>query len=91
MRSPAESFRLTDAASKWKQIVNQVPEVQTACEYAMLQMLSEMPPNIASHSLPVDPYIGLDVNAKMQGATRVLEILLTICDPVKTTTTDPPL
>jgi hypothetical protein len=32
--------------------------------------------------VPIDPCAGLDANAQMQGAARVLDILKTIAEPV---------
>jgi hypothetical protein len=32
--------------------------------------------------VPIDPCSGLDANAQMQGAARVLDILKTIAEPV---------
>jgi hypothetical protein len=86
MKSPRESFLLSGKAGAWKKIVDTVPELDAACEYALLQLAAEMPHNLHP-SLPTDVMVGFDANAQMHGAARVLEILRTISEPVTPPTT----
>jgi hypothetical protein len=80
MRAPRESFLLTGKAPEFKKLVAN-DAFEPACSHALLQLQSEMVPNRLP-GLPIDPCAGLDANAQMQGAARVLEILRTIADPV---------
>lgn len=81
MRQPRESFLLSGHASEFsKQVAT--PAFEAACEYALLQLQSEMPPNTVA-GRPTDPYAAIDANAQMHGARRVLDILQTISQPVK--------
>ena len=82
MRTAKESFLLSGKAGAWKKVVDTVPELDAACEYALLQLASEMPYNLQP-GLPTDVMVGFDANAQMKGAARVLEILKTISDPIK--------
>ena len=79
MRTPRESFLLTGKAPKWKEIVAN-DAFEPACLHALAQLQSDMLPNRLP-GLPIDPCAGLDANAQMQGAARVLDILLTIAEP----------
>lgn len=54
----------------------QTESFQTACDYALLQLLSEMP------SAP-DPQRGWDSHSQMCGARRIIQILKTLHEPVK--------
>lgn len=81
MPTPKESFILSGKAQAFKQFVATV-EFDVACDYALLQLLSEQRQNILPGQ-PADPYVGLDANAQMKGAARVLEILRTIHEPEK--------
>jgi hypothetical protein len=85
MKTPRESFLLSGKAAEFKKIVA-AESFETACDYAVLQLQSEMLPNRLP-GLPIDPCAGLDANAQMQGAARVIEILKTIAEPVKPPTT----
>lgn len=60
-------------------------EFECACDYALLELLEELRPNTTGNQ-PTDPYIGLDSNAQVQGAKRLLEILKHLHEPVKTPT-----
>ena len=80
MRTPRESFLLTGKAPKWKEIVAN-DAFEPACLHALAQLQSDMLPNRLP-GLPIDPCAGLDANAQMQGAARVLDILRTISEPV---------
>ena len=80
MRTPKESFLLTGKAPTWKNLVAS-DAFEPACVHALLQLQSEMVPNRLP-GLPIDPCAGLDANAQMQGAARVLEILHTLAEPV---------
>ena len=79
MKTPRESFLLTGKAPEWKKIVAN-DAFEPACLHALAQLQSDMLPNRLP-GLPIDPCAGLDANAQMQGAARVLEILRTICEP----------
>ena len=81
MRTPRESFLLSGKVAEFKKIVA-AESFETACDYAVLQLQSEMLPNRLP-GLPIDPCAGLDANAQMQGAARVIDILKTIGEPVK--------
>lgn len=82
MRTPREAFLLTPAAAEWKKIVAGSTALDTACDYALLQLITELAPN-TTPSLPTDPYIGIDANAQRWGAIRVLELLKTLHEPIK--------
>lgn len=84
MRAPRESFKLTGRAGDFQKLRSTEP-FELACDYALLQLLSEMPPNTVPLS-PTDPYVGLDANAQMFGARRVIEILKTLGEPEPTKT-----
>lgn len=81
MPTPRESFLLTGKAAEFKRVVAS-ESFETACDYALLHLLSQMPPNTMP-GLPTDPYVGLDANAQMNGARRVIEILKSLAEPVK--------
>ena len=81
MPTPRESFILSGKAAAFKAVVA-TDYFEIACDYAMLQLLSEQQQNVLP-GRPVDPYVGLDANAQMKGAARVLEILKTLHEPVK--------
>ncbi len=85
MRSPRESFQLTGKAPEWAKVVASVPGFETACDYALLQLQSEMTPTTIPGS-PTDPYHAIDANSQMWGARRVLAILKTLHEPVKQAT-----
>jgi len=78
---PRKSFQASGKAAEFKKIAAS-ESFEVACEYAFLQLASEMPPT-TTPSLPTDPYVAIDANGQMHGAARVLEILRTIADPVK--------
>ncbi len=80
MRTPRESFLLSGKAAEFKKIAA-AESFETACDYAVLQLQSEMLPNRLP-GLPIDPCAGLDANAQMQGAARVIDILKTIAEPI---------
>jgi hypothetical protein len=80
MRTAKESFALTGMAADWKKIAAH-ESFEPACVHALMQLQSEMTPNRLP-GLPIDPCAGLDANAQMQGAARVLDILKTIAEPV---------
>jgi len=80
MRTPKESFLLTGKAPEWKKIVAN-DAFDPACLHALAQLQSEIVPNRLP-GVPIDPCAGLDANAQMQGAARVLDILKTIAEPV---------
>jgi hypothetical protein len=80
MRTPKESFLLTGKAETWKKIVES-DAFEPACLHALMALQSEMVPNRLP-GVPIDPCSGLDANAQMQGAARVLDILKTLTEPV---------
>lgn len=80
MRTPREAFLLTGKATEWKKVVAS-DSFEPACLHALLQLQSEMIPNRLP-GLPIDPCAGLDANAQMQGAARVLDILKTLAEPI---------
>lgn len=84
-RTPKESFLLTGKAKEFGNIAAS-EAFETACDYALLQLQSEMLPNLHPN-LPTDPYVGLDANAQMHGARRLLDILRSLHEP---TVTKPP-
>jgi hypothetical protein len=81
MRTPRESFLLTGKVKEFERLISS-DAFETACDYALLQLQSEMPPN-KFPGMPIDPCLGLDVNAQIHGAIRVIEILKTLHEPVK--------
>jgi hypothetical protein len=81
MRPPRESFLLTGNATEWKKIVAH-NAFDSACLHALSQLQSEMLPNRLP-GIPIDPCAGLDANAQMQGAARVLDILKTLAEPIE--------
>ena len=74
--TPREKFQVSPYAKDFAALAVK-ESFEPACDYALLQLQSEMPGN-THPSLPTDPYVGLDANAQMQGAMRVLDILKTI-------------
>lgn len=87
MRAPRDSFKLTGHGEAFARLRATVP-FETACDYALLELQAQMPPN-TTPSLPTDPYVGLDANAQMFGARRVIEILKALGDPDKPRDTTP--
>jgi hypothetical protein len=59
-------------ADAWKKVVATVPELETACDYALLELMNEMRD-------PMNP-TGL---AQILGGRRALEILKTLTEPTK--------
>jgi len=80
MRTAREAFQLSGRAVEWKKVVA-TEACETACFYALAQLQSDMLPNRLPGQ-PIDPCAGLDANAQMQGAARVIEILKTIAEPI---------
>ena len=81
MNTPKERFLVSGRAAEFKKLVA-AESFDVACDYAMIQLLDEMAPNILPGK-PADPYIGLDANSQMQGATRFVQILKTLADPIE--------
>lgn len=82
MTTPKERYiALAEGVETVKGIVHSA-SFTTACDYALLQLQSEMTPNCLPGQ-PTDPYIGLDANAQMLGARRVIEILKTLPEPIE--------
>lgn len=80
MNTPKERFQqLSGQCGAFKKFVG-TTEFLTACDYALLQLQQEMTPNTVVDR-PTDPYIGIDANAQMQGAKRLIEILKNLHEP----------
>ena len=79
MANPKGTFLVSGNAEQWKKIVA-IPAFEMACDYALLELQHHMLPNQLPGK-PIDPYLGMDANAQMQGAARVLEILKTLAQP----------
>ena len=79
--TPHESFLATGHKDEWSKIVGS-RAFGVACEYALLQLVTELPGNAAAHNLLIQ-YTGLDANAQRQGAQRLIEILQHLAEPVK--------
>lgn len=81
MRTPREVFIASPHATGWKSVCNS--EVfDPACIAALAELQSQMPSS-ATPGVPTDPYVGIDANAQMFGARRVLAILAGIAEPIK--------
>lgn len=87
MRSPKEAFLTSGHVTEFKKIVGN-ESFEPACFHALLQLQSEMPPNVVP-GVQADPYIGLDVNAQLLGARRVLDILQHLTEPIQETKPPP--
>lgn len=81
MRTPKESFRLSGHAAAFKNIAG-TEAFEVACDYALMELQQQMPPN-CTPGLPTDPYIGIDANAQMWGAKRVIDLLKNLSEPTK--------
>ena len=81
MRTPRQSFLLSGKAKDFEKVVA-TEAFEVACDYALLQLQSEMPANKFVNQ-PIDPCLGLDVNAQLHGAQRLVEILKTLHEPIK--------
>lgn len=81
MSTPKERF-LVSGHAKAFELIRGSEAFEVACDYALLQLQSEMP---ASHSpgMPTDPYVGICCNSEANGAKKVIEILKHISEPVK--------
>lgn len=80
-RSPKETFLVSGKAKEHLETVAK-DSFQMACDYSLLQLRAELPPNTFP-SMATDVMIGFDANAQMVGASRVLEILKSLSDPIK--------
>jgi hypothetical protein len=81
VRTPKESFLISSSAAEFKKMLASTA-FEVACDYALMELQHQMPPN-CTPSLPTDPYIGIDANAQMWGAKRVIEILQNLTEPPK--------
>lgn len=81
MSTPRERF-LTSPHAKPFAAIAASTAFEAACDYALLEMQQHMPPNTGP-GLPTDPYVGIDANARLQGAMMVLQILKTIHQPIE--------
>jgi hypothetical protein len=82
-RTPRESFLLSGKSADFAKL-RSTEAFELACDYALLELQWWMPPN-TTPSLTTDPYVGIDANAQMFGAKRVIEILKTLAEPIKQT------
>ena len=85
MTSPKDRF-LTSGHAKGFLALVASEHFSPACDYALLEMQSELPVN-CQPGMPLDPFLGADANAQRVGAIRVLEILKTLSEPHKPPTT----
>lgn len=81
MNTPKERFQTSGHSGAFSKLVAS-EAFDPACDYALLQLLSEMAPNTRPGT-PTDPLVGLDSSAQMIGAARVLEILKHLPEPIK--------
>lgn len=81
MRTPKESWLTSGHSAAFGKLVSQEC-FEPACQSALLQLQSEMPPTTVP-GIPSDPHIALDANSQMFGARRVLEILSHLSEPLK--------
>lgn len=81
LRSPKESFLTSGHAATFQKIVGS-EAFEPACQHALLQLQYEMPPTTVIGSV-TDPYYAIDANSQMYGARRVLDILLSLSEPMK--------
>lgn len=79
MRTPKESFLVSGHAKNWGMIISQ-ESFEVACEYALLQLQSQMMPTTIPGT-STDPYISIDANSQMWGARRVIQILSNLSIP----------
>lgn len=82
MRTIREQFQTSGKPLALAKLLAADPEFENVCNYALLQLQSELPVN-AQVGSATDPYVGLDANAQMHGAQRIVQILQTIHQPVK--------
>lgn len=82
MPTPRERFFLTGVPKKLESVLGSEP-FSVCCDYALLELQYQMPVNKQPEG-PIDPCLGLDSNAQIQGAMRVLEILKTLHVPIET-------
>ena len=81
MRPPKDCFLTSGHSVAFSKLVAS-ESFEPACNYALLQLQSEMAPTTMPGT-PTDPYIAMDANSQMFGAKRVLAILSTIAEPIK--------
>lgn len=81
MDTPHERFLVTGHAVPFSKVAA-TETFEAACDYALLQLQSEMRPTSVP-GLPVDPYVAIDANSQMWGASRVLQILKHLHEPIK--------
>lgn len=81
MNTPKERFLVSGVSKQFSALVA-APAFEIGCDYALLQFMSELPPNRLPN-LPIDPCTGLDANAQLAGARRFIDILKTLHEPVK--------
>lgn len=84
MRTPKESWLTSGHSSAFSKVVS-TECFEPACQYALLQLQYEMAPTVVPGN-PSDPYIAIDANSQMFGAKRVLAILNSLSEPIKTPT-----
>ena len=70
--------KLSGHAAEFKKVAG-LEAFAVACDYAILELQSQMAPNIAAGS-QADPLQGLDANAQMHGAAKAPETLLHLAE-----------
>jgi hypothetical protein len=82
MHSPKEIWLMSGMSATWLKIVAQ-ESFEPACHHALMELQNNMPPTVGIGGGPTDPTVAMDANSRMHGAKQVLEILLTLSDPIK--------
>jgi hypothetical protein len=81
MTTPKQRFQQSGHSAAFGKLVAS-EAFDPACDYALLELLSEMPAN-RQPGAATDGLVGFDTSAQMQGAIRVLDILKRISEPEK--------
>lgn len=81
MTTPKERFLASSHAAAFTKLVAS-ESFEAACDYAFLQFCDGLPVNCQPGS-ETDALLGLDANAQRVGASRVLEILKHLAEPIK--------
>lgn len=81
MRTPKEAFLTSGHAAAFAKIVSN-EAFEPACNAALLELQCWMSPTVTP-GVPTDPYIAIDANSQMFGAKVVLNILKSLCEPIK--------
>lgn len=84
MRTPKESFLTSGHSAAFSKVVS-TECFEVACNYALLELSYWLPPT-TTPGIPTDPYIAIDANSQLFGAKKVIAILQSLSDPIKTET-----